>query len=70
MNFNPDHSKQAKEITFYTKRSNNQLPVLIFNNSIILPSDTHKHLGMILDSKLNFKCHLSEEISKANRGLE
>ena len=24
---------------------------------------------MILDSKLNFKCHLSEKISKANKGI-
>ena len=69
MSFNPDPSKQAKEITFSTKRSNTQLPVLIFNNSIISPSDSHKHLGMILDSKLNFKCHLSKKISKANKGI-
>ena len=69
MSFNPDPSKQAKEITFSTKRSNTQLTVLIFNNSIISPSDSHKHLGMILDSKLNFKCHLSEKISKANKGI-
>ena len=52
MSFNPDPSKQAKEITFSKKRSNTQLPVLIFNNSIISPSDSHKHLGMILDRKL------------------
>ena len=69
MSFNPDPSKQAKEITFSKKRSNTQLPVLIFNNSIISPSDSHKHLGMILDSKLNFKCHLSDNISKANKGI-
>ena len=24
---------------------------------------------MILDSKLNFKCHLNEKISKANKGI-
>ena len=28
-----------------------------------------KHLGMILDSKLNFQSHLSEKIAKANSGL-
>ena len=33
MSFNPDPSKQAKEITFSKKRSDTQLPVLIFNNS-------------------------------------
>ena len=31
MSFNPDPSKQAKEITFSKKRSDTQLPVLIFN---------------------------------------
>ena len=29
----------------------------------------HKHLGMILDSKLSFKSHVSEAISKARRGI-
>ena len=32
-------------------------------------SDTHKHLGIILDSKLNFKKHLIKKISKANKGI-
>ena len=32
-----------------------------------MPSTLHKHLGMILDSKLNFNNHLSEKISKAIR---
>ena len=59
MSFNPDPSN--KKITFSKKRSNTQLPVLIFNNSIISPSDSHKHIGMILDRKLNFKRHLSEK---------
>ena len=52
MSFNPDPSKQAKEITFSKKRYNTQLLSLIFNNSIISTSDSHKHLVMILDSKL------------------
>ena len=69
MSFNLDPSKQAKEITFSNKRSDTQLPVLIFNNSIISPSDTHKHPDMISDRNLNVKCHLSEKISKADRGI-
>ena len=31
MSFNPDPSKQAEEITFSKKRSDTQLPILIFN---------------------------------------
>ena len=49
MCFNSDPSKQAKEIAFSKKRSDTQLPVLIFNNSILSPSDSRKHLGMILE---------------------
>ena len=32
-------------------------------------SDSHKHLGMVLDRKLNVKCYLSEKISNANKGI-
>ena len=49
MSFNPDPSKQATEIIFSKKRSNIQLPALTFNNNILTPSDSHKHLGLILD---------------------
>ena len=45
------------------------MPILTFNNNILMPSNLHKHLGMILDSKLNFNNHLSEKISKANKGI-
>ena len=41
----------------------------MFNNNILTPSDSHKHLGLILDKKLNFNNHLSDKISKANKGI-
>ena len=64
MSFNPDPSKHSKEIVFSKKRSiTQQLPDLIFNNNIISRVDSHKHLGMILDSKLRFNYHLKEKIS-------
>ena len=69
MSFNPDPSKQATEIVFSKKRSDIQLPTLRFNNNNLTPTNSHKHLGMILDSKLNFKNHLSEKISKASKGI-
>ena len=69
MSFNPDPSKQAKEIVFSKKRCVTQLPVLMFNNNVISSTDSHKHLGMILDSKLSFIKHLKEKISKANKGI-
>ena len=69
MSFNPDPSKQATEIVFSKKRSDIQLPALRFNDNILRPTNSHKHLGMILDSKLNFNNHLSEKINKANKGI-
>ena len=45
ISFNPDPRNKQKKITFSKKRCNTQLPALIFNNSIISPSDSHKHLG-------------------------
>ena len=32
-------------------------------------NDETKHLGIILDSKLNFRNHISEELKKAKKGL-
>ena len=69
MSLNPDPSKQATEIVFSKKRSDIQLPALRFNDNILRPTNSHKHLGMILDSKLNFNNHLSEKINKANKGI-
>ena len=69
MSFNPDTSKQAKEIVFSKKRCVTQLPVLMFNNNVISSTDSHKHLCMILDSKLSFINHLKKKISTANKGI-
>ena len=69
MSFNPDPSKQATEIVFCKKRSDIQPPTLRCNNNMLAPTNSHKPLGMILDCKLNFKNHLSEKISKANKGI-
>ena len=49
MSFNPDPNKQAQEIIFSRKLSIN------FNNTVVIQSTTHKHLGKILDTKLNFE---------------
>ena len=70
MSFNPDPSKQATEIVLSRKQSDIQLPTLTFNNNILTLSNSHNHLGMILDNKLNFNNHLSDKISKANKGID
>ena len=69
MSFNPDPSKQAAEVLFSRKTKSPGHPTIYFNNSPVVSLPFTKHLGMILDSNLNFEQHLSEKISKANRGI-
>ena len=44
-------------------------PPIFFNGSEVAIKLEHKHLGMILDSKLNFHSHIREAIIKARRGV-
>mgnify|MGYP001792702967 CR=1 FL=1 len=49
MSFNPDASKQAKEIMFSRKLKKLNHANSTFNNSDVLQVPTHKYLGFILD---------------------
>ena len=69
MSFNPDRSKQAEEAIFSRKLSIQSHPVLTFDNSPVIKTTHHKHLGLILDEKLKFKEHLKKKISKAYKGI-
>ena len=69
MAFNPDSNKQATEVVFSHKRTRTNHPNLFFNNSPVTTAPFQKHLGLILDEKLNFSHHLNEKISKANKGI-
>ena len=69
MSFNPDPNKQATEATFSHKKIPVNHPVLYFNDNPVLRSSSQKHLGLILDEKLNFAHHLNEKIAKANKGI-
>ena len=63
MLFNPDISKQAVEVIFSNKGQKTNYPPLVFNGIPVKLVEETKHLGMILDSKLNFQSHLSEKIA-------
>ena len=67
MSFNPDPNKQAAEVIFSHKLKPPTHPPISFNNCQVASVLSHKHLGMILDSKLNFDLHLTEKITKANK---
>ena len=68
MAFNPDLSKQAKEIVF-SRKTQISHPKLNFNNSTVVQSTCLKDLGLYLDEKLNFSHHVKEKISKAYRDI-
>ena len=69
MSFNPDPSKQAKEVIFSHKINKPLHPNLVFNNVPVDQVSSQKHLGMILDSKLNFNEHFKSVVSKVSRSI-
>ena len=58
MRLNPDAKKQAQEVIFNRKINKIDHPPLYFNENLVKSSSTQKHLGMILDTKLDFSLHL------------
>ena len=69
MSFNPDPTKQAKEIIFSKKIISGTQPSLFFNISLIEQDTTQKHLGLTLDHKLAFQYHVNEKMEKAMKGI-
>ena len=66
MKFNADKTEQ---VVFSSKRVRPTHPPLFLGNDEVNVKTEHKHLGMILDSKLNFESHIKEAIVKARRGI-
>ena len=70
MSFNPDPNKQAQEVIFSRKLNKPNHLSLNFNNTVVIQSATHKHLGMILDTKLDFQEHLKTNFVRSARQLD
>ena len=66
--FNPDPIKQAQEVIFSRKIIKIDHPPLYVNENL-LKSSTQKHLGMILDTKLDFSLHLKNVQNKVNKTI-
>ena len=64
MLFNPDPNKPAQEVLFSKKKKAESHPTISLNNIQVQRSSYQKHLGLILDEKLNFKQHIDSAISK------
>ena len=69
MSFNPDPNKQAQEVIFSRKLNKPNHPSLNFNNTVVIQSTNHRHLGMVLDTKLDFKEHLKDKLSKISKTI-
>ena len=69
MLFNPDPTKPAQEVLFSRKKKTQNHPTLSLNNIQVERASSQKHLGLILDEKLNFKQHIESAIAKINKGV-
>ena len=71
MRFNAEPKKQAQEVIFSGKINKIDHPPLYFNQNLVKSTSTHKHLGMVLDTKLDFNLHLKNVQNNVNktRGL-
>ena len=64
MQFNPDPNKQANEVIFSRKSNSFPYPPVKFNENNITKCSYQKHLGIVLDSKLNFNTHIDQKYKK------
>ena len=58
LSFKPDPLKQVQEIIFSWKRNKPHHPDIIFNGNPVKKGFYQNHLGMFLDSKLEFDEHI------------
>ena len=69
MLFNPNHSKPVPEVLFSRKKQVQIHPTISLNNIEVERAPYRKHLGLILEEKLNFKQHIASATSKVNKGV-
>ena len=69
MNFNPDPNKQAQDGIFSRKINKINHPLLLFSQNLVKPSSSQKHLGIVLDTKLDFNLHIKNIQSKVNKTI-
>ena len=58
MNFNPDPNKQVQEVIFNRKINKINHSLLLFNQNLAKSSFSQNHLGMVLDTKLDFNLYI------------
>ena len=69
MSFNPDPSKQDREVIFSRKHQKISHPSIYFNSNPIESVSSQKHLGMTLYTQLNFQEHIKNILTKVNKTI-
>ena len=69
MSFKPDPSEQAQEVILSRKVQKANHNQVYFNHNSVKQVPPQKHLGVYLDTKLNFQEHLNNIISKVNKTI-
>ena len=64
MKFNPDPNNQAQEVNSSNRINKDSSLSITFNNIKVETISLQKHLGLILDERLNFNKHLESKINK------
>ena len=59
---NPDVNKQDVQVIFSQKKNKSIHPPFFSNEAPAVMKDEKRHLGMILNSPLNFHSHVKEKI--------
>ena len=67
--FNPNPSKQAREVIFNRKIQKTCYSSIYFSNKSVKQVPSQKHLGLTLDNKLNFKKHLKNILNEVNKTI-
>ena len=62
-------ASKSVEVIFGTKRGPRNHPPVSLNNELITLKSSHKHLGAILDNKLNLSEHINRLVDKCNTML-
>ena len=65
----PDINKNAVQVIFSQKSTKSIHPSLFLSEAPVVMKDEQKHLGMILDSALNFHSNVKEKIVSARKGI-
>ena len=67
MFFNHDPSKQVIEVCFSNNHDKGNYPPLHFNSTDVQVADSQKHLGLVLNSQLNFNEHIECNLTNCKK---